>query len=166
MPPVRARAKQTTPRLPRWQVGGAALRECTYSSAARQLAVRDITSLPSFRQLLAALQPAGTPLLQLVISGPEFGSAGLQPLLRSPGALNGCSQLASLTSLDLHHMGWAADPLLFDTALRALLQQAPRLAALKLRGCTCVAEAFPATITSRAGLQHLSLHSCSLQQLP
>lgn len=132
------------------QVGGAALAQCTYgapqtrkygihySGAAGLLSLRLIENLPSLHQLLAVLQPAGMPLLQLSISGLGYGSQGssLQPLLRSPGALDGCSQLAALTSLSLLSMGYAEDPAAFDRVLQALLQQAPQLASLNLRNLT------------------------------
>jgi len=79
----------------------------------------------SLQQLLAALLPAGA----------QLGSLELQGRVAPTSALLRCSQLSSLTQLQLPAYNASHEVPNVATFLEALLTQAPRLASLTLDSC-------------------------------
>ena len=122
----------------------------------QELRLGRIEYVPSLHQLMAAALPAGTLPSQLR-SLDIFHSR-----LPLPAVL-GCPFLGHLNSLKLHDCtfeGGGAAPV-----VEALLQQAPRLQSLAVQHCFPY-RPFPAALMSRTGVQHLSLSSNLMTELP
>ncbi|KAI7838892.1 hypothetical protein COHA_007357 [Chlorella ohadii] len=142
------------------QVGGAVLAYCAVKGrtdgTVQELRLGRIEYVPSLHQLMAAALPAGTLPSQLR-SLDIFHSR-----LPLPAVL-GCPFLGHLNSLKLHYCtfeGGGAAPV-----VEALLQQAPRLQSLAVQHCFPY-RPFPAALMSRTGVQHLSLSSNLMTELP
>ena len=152
------------------QVGGAVLGTCSYGShpGSETLALQDIHSLASLQQLLAALLPAGMPLVGIVIKHGGTAAEGqhgspLSPLLAQPLSINGCTQLAMLKSFLDGLVREPKDGQLLDEMLKVLMAQATQLRRLSL--VSCMTDQLPQSIVSATALRQLSLRDCGLTGL-